>query len=61
MLRSSICEFRIEVIKAIEALTAQLKTKTLDWACRLSSASGEPNGNAIGLEVGSQVLKVEVT
>ena len=58
MLRSSICEFRIE---AIEALTAQFKTKTLDWACRLSSASGDPNGNVIGLEVGIQVLKVEVT
>ena len=58
MLRLVICEFRIE---AIEALTAQLKTKALDWACRLSSASGEPNGNAIGLEVGIQVLKVEVT
>ena len=58
MLRSSICEFRIE---AIEALTAQLKTKTLDWACRISSASGDRNGNAVGLEVGSQVLKFEVT
>ena len=58
MLRSSICEFRIE---AIEALTAQLKTKTLDWARRISSASGDRNGNAVGLEVGSQVLKFEVT
>ena len=54
MLRSSICEFRIE---AIEALTAQLKTKTLDWACRISSAAGEPNGNVVGLEVGIQVLR----
>ena len=58
MLRSSICEFRVE---AIEALTAQLKTKTLDCACRTSSASGDPDGNAVGLEVGIQVLKVEVT
>ena len=57
MLRSSICEFRIEVIEAIEALTAQLKTETLDWACRLSSASGDPDGIAVGLEVGSQVLR----
>ena len=55
---SSICEFCIE---AIEALTAQLKTKTLDWACRISSSSSDRNGNAVGLEVGSQVLKVEVT
>ena len=58
MLRSSICEFRIE---AIEALTAQLKTNALDWACHLSSASGDLDGNVVGLEVGIQVLKVEVT
>ena len=54
MQRSSICEFRIA---AIEALTAQLKTKTLDWACRISSASGDPDGNAVGLEVEIQVLR----
>ena len=54
MLRSSICEFGIE---AIEALTAQLKTETLDWACRIFSASGDPDGNAVGLEVGNQVLR----
>ena len=54
MLRSSICEFRIE---AIDALTAQLKTKSLDCARRIFSASGDPDGNAVGLEVGSQVLR----